>query len=51
MTLIQGTAPEETMAKNKSQKPKARLPRGFGDRMPADIRRTNAMMETIRSVS
>ncbi|MCF3932064.1 histidine--tRNA ligase [Acuticoccus sp. M5D2P5] len=38
------------MAKTKANRPKARLPRGFADRTPAEIRRTAAMMETIRAV-
>ena len=39
------------MAKtNKPQKLKARLPRGFTDRSPADIRATDAMMAKIREV-
>ncbi|MBJ3777286.1 histidine--tRNA ligase [Acuticoccus mangrovi] len=38
------------MAKNKANRPQARLPRGFADRTPADIRRTEAMMATIRAV-
>jgi histidyl-tRNA synthetase len=36
--------------KNKPNRPKARLPRGFVDRSPADIRATHAMMEKIREV-
>ena len=38
------------MAKSKAHRPKARLPRGFADRTPAEIRRTAQMMETIRTV-
>ncbi|WP_108658408.1 histidine--tRNA ligase [Acuticoccus kandeliae] len=38
------------MAKTKANRPKARLPRGFADRTPAEIRRTAAMMDTIRDV-
>ena len=36
--------------KQKISRPKARLPRGFLDRSPADIRATHAMMEAIREV-
>ncbi len=36
--------------KNKPNRPKARLPRGFVDRSPGDIRATHAMMEAIREV-
>ncbi len=35
---------------DKPEKMKARLPRGFVDRAPADIRATNRMVETIREV-
>jgi histidyl-tRNA synthetase len=35
---------------DKSNKLKARLPRGFGDRGPAEIAATRRMLETIRSV-
>jgi histidyl-tRNA synthetase len=35
---------------DKSNKLKARLPRGFGDRGPAEITATRRMLETIRSV-
>ncbi|MEM6761432.1 MAG: histidine--tRNA ligase [Pseudomonadota bacterium] len=38
------------MAKNKVNRPKARLPRGFADRSPQEIRRTAAMSEVIRGV-
>ena len=38
------------MAKNKANRPKARLPKGFVDRTANDIRRTSAMMDTIRGV-
>jgi len=38
------------MAKNKANRPKARLPKGFADRSATDIRRTAAMMDTIRAV-
>jgi histidyl-tRNA synthetase len=39
------------MAKNKKKfKPKARLPRGFGDRSPADIRATDEMVAKIGKV-
>jgi histidyl-tRNA synthetase len=38
------------MAKDKANRPKARLPRGFADRSPAEIRATLALTETIRSV-
>ncbi len=38
------------MAKDKVNRPKARLPRGFADRSAAEIRRTSAMLATIRSV-
>ncbi|WMS44112.1 histidine--tRNA ligase [Acuticoccus sp. MNP-M23] len=38
------------MAKDKVNRPKARLPRGFADRSAAEIRRTSAMLSTIRSV-
>ena len=34
----------------KSNRPKARLPRGLGDRGPAEIAATRAMLETIRKV-
>ena len=36
--------------KNKPNRPKARLPRGFVDRSPEDIRAQHAMMEKIREV-
>ena len=36
--------------KQKTFKPKARLPRGFGDRSPADIRATDEMVAKIRQV-
>lgn len=36
--------------KNKQQKLRARLPRGFGDRSSSDIRATNAMMAKIAEV-
>src|ERR1700683_4497408 len=36
--------------KHKSNKLKARLPRGFADRGPAEIAATRAMLETIRTV-
>jgi histidyl-tRNA synthetase len=36
--------------KKKSFRPKARLPRGFVDRSPADIRATDAMMVKIKAV-
>ncbi len=36
--------------KKKTQRLKARLPRGFGDRSPVDIRATDAMVSTIRQV-
>ena len=36
--------------KTRPQKLKARLPRGFADRSPADIRATEAMVEKIRGV-
>src|SRR3982075_1600888 len=35
---------------DKSNKPKARLPRGFGDRGPAEIAATRRMLEVIRTV-
>jgi histidyl-tRNA synthetase len=35
---------------DKSNKPKARLPRGLGDRGPAEIAATRRMLETIRAV-
>ena len=38
------------MAKDKANRPKARLPRGFADRTPGEIRRVARMMETIRQV-
>lgn len=38
------------MASNKADRPKARLPKGFADRSATDIRRTVAMMDTIRAV-
>jgi len=38
------------MAKTKANRPKARLPRGFADRSPAEIRRVAEMTETIRRV-
>ena len=38
------------MAKKKSPKPKARLPRGFVDRLGADIRAQNRMLDAIASV-
>ncbi|UOM35925.1 histidine--tRNA ligase [Acuticoccus sp. I52.16.1] len=38
------------MAKDKANRPKARLPRGFADRHPGEIRRVADMMETIRRV-
>jgi histidyl-tRNA synthetase len=37
-------------AKSGSNRPKARLPRGLGDRGPAEIAATRAMLETIRKV-
>ncbi len=36
--------------KQKTFKPKARLPRGFGDRSPSDIRATDEMVAKIRKV-
>jgi len=36
--------------KQKKFKPKARLPRGFGDRSPSDIRATDEMVRKIREV-
>ncbi len=36
--------------KQKPNRPKARLPRGFGDRQSAEIRATNQMVEKIREV-
>ncbi|HHB83155.1 MAG TPA: histidine--tRNA ligase [Devosia sp.] len=36
--------------KQKPNRPKARLPRGFGDRPPTEIRATNQMVEKIREV-
>ncbi len=36
--------------KQKKFKPKARLPRGFGDRSPSDIRATDEMVSKIREV-
>jgi len=41
---------KKKVKKKKSFKPKARLPRGFGDRSPADIRATDEMVEKIREV-
>lgn len=38
------------MAKSKANRPKARLPKGFADRSAADIRRTNHMVDTVRTV-
>ncbi|MEM0905816.1 MAG: histidine--tRNA ligase [Pseudomonadota bacterium] len=38
------------MAKNKANRLKPRLPKGFADRSPAEIRRSSAMMDTIRTV-
>jgi len=38
------------MSKDKSSKPKARLPRGFRDRSGAEIAAERAMLETIRKV-
>ena len=38
------------MAKKKSPKPKARLPRGFVDRLGADIRAQNRMLDAIAAV-
>ncbi|GAB5447322.1 MAG: histidine--tRNA ligase [Gymnodinialimonas sp.] len=38
------------MANIKANRPKARLPKGFADRSAGDIRRTVAMMDTIRAV-
>ncbi len=38
------------MANSKADRLKARLPKGFVDRSAADIRRTAAMMDTIRAV-
>ncbi len=38
------------MAKDKANRPKARLPRGFADRTPGEIRRVARMMDTIRQV-
>src|SRR3982075_2214391 len=35
---------------DKSNKPRARLPRGFGDRGPAEIAATRRMLEVIRTV-
>ena len=41
---------KKKVKKKKSFKPKARLPRGFGDRSPADIRATDEMVAKIREV-
>ncbi|WP_226574715.1 histidine--tRNA ligase [Acuticoccus sediminis] len=38
------------MAKDKANRPKARLPRGFADRHPGEIRRTQRMMAQIQEV-
>src|SRR3954462_2292236 len=38
------------MSSQKSDKPKARLPRGFADRGPADLAATHRMLEAIREV-
>jgi histidyl-tRNA synthetase len=38
------------MAKDKANRPKARLPRGFADRTPAEIRATLELTEAIRTV-
>ncbi|MEM7693368.1 MAG: histidine--tRNA ligase [Pseudomonadota bacterium] len=38
------------MAKNKANRTKAHLPRGFADRSAGDIRRTAAMIDTIRGI-
>lgn len=38
------------MAKNKANRLKARVPRGFADRSPADIRETLRITDTIRTV-
>ena len=41
---------KKKVKKKKTFRPKARLPRGFGDRSPADIRATDEMVAKIREV-
>ncbi len=40
--------PSKSEKTNKTNKPKARLPRGLGDRGPAEIAATRRMLDTIR---